>query len=143
MKTVLIPASLLIAFGLAGCGGGGGGSSTTPITPALTVAPQGAVGGTNIGLTVTATGAQVTFPCGTTGAITKPLTLDANGNFNEPGTITPPGTTPTVITANYAGHTDGKTIHLTVTAISTTIGSSQTYDLTYGVAPTITATCSH
>ena len=140
MKAVLIPFSLVLAFGLAGCGGGGGSSSSTPAP--LTAAPQGAVGGQDIALTVTATGASVKLACGATGTITQPLNLDSTGHFDVPGTVMSAGASPTTISADYAGTTDGKTIHVTITTTGAgVISSSKTYDLTYGQTATFTGSC--
>lgn len=128
----------LLPLVLAGCGGGGGGGS---IAPALTAAPPGVLGGHNIGLTVTATGAQVQLTCSGGGTISQPLLLDAGGGFDVPGTITPglgPPSGPVPLppaTARYSGTTDGKTLRLTITPDDTRLTPS-TYTLAYGVVPT-------
>jgi hypothetical protein len=141
MKSVLFPLPLVLAFGLAGCGGGGSGSSSSAPAP-LTVAPSGTLGGQNIGLTVTPTGTMVKLPCGASGAITQPLNLDANGNFNVPGTLTSGGASPSTITATYVGKVTNNTIHVTITPTGTgVIGNATTFDLTYNATSTYTSTC--
>lgn len=121
---------------LAGCGGGGGGSTA----PALTAAPAGALGGHNIGLTVTPAGAHVQFACGNSGTISQPLTLDSHGGFDVPGTVSS-GVGPVMasgppppITARFSGTTDGKTLRLTITPVDAGLTAS-TYTLAYGAAP--------
>jgi hypothetical protein len=126
----------LLPLVLAGCGGGGS------MAPALTAAPPGVLGGHNIGLTVTATGAQVQLTCSGGGTISQPLLLDAGGGFDVPGTVLPAQgpprapilPPPTPIPARYSGTTDGKTLRLTITPDDTRLTPS-TYTLAYGVAP--------
>ena len=137
--------ALGLTLSLFGCGGGGGNSNSG--TPALTVAPSGSLGGTNIALTVTSAGGSVTLPCSSTAAITQPLTLDGTGHFDATGTVTivlgPPslsGTGPAPVPATFTGTTDGKTLNLTITRTDTgaMVG---TYALTYGAAPVFNQLC--
>ncbi len=135
---------LLVPLVFAGCGGGGGGSAA----PALASAPLGALGGQNIGLTVTPAGAQVQFACGGSGTISRPLLLDAGGGFDVPGTVSPAQgpprapilPPPTPIPARYSGTTDGKTLRLTVTPSDAGLAPG-TYTLVYGAAPTFSQPC--
>jgi hypothetical protein len=60
--------------------------SSSPTTSVTALAP-GIWGGAGIELSVTASGATVTIPCGGGGAINGSIVLDANGRFNVLGTV--------------------------------------------------------
>ncbi len=131
---------------LAGCGGGGG-SDGGGIAPISSV-PTGSFGGTNIGLAVTAAGGTLQFPCGSSGTITSPLTLDATGHFSATGTVLPitggaqpVGSTPKSYAATFTGTTDGKNVTLTITPDPAKNLSATTYTLASGAVPVFNAVC--
>ncbi len=139
-STFLVPLLFPCALALAGCGGGDG-SDTNRGGPLLGFAPIGMLGASNIALQVTAAGGSVTLPCGDTGQITQPLTLDATGHFDVTGTLTegggPPLMTPiSPIPARFTGTTDGKTMTLTVTPAPLGAPTGGPYTLTYGAPMT-------
>ena len=74
---------------------------------------MGVWGGTDIKLTVTASGATLERPCAS-GTISQQMTLDGTGHFDVPGvyivTAGPSVTHP----ARYTGTTDGHTMTLTI-----------------------------
>ena len=129
---------------LAGCGGGGGSDGIAPIS----IVPSGSFGGTNIGLAVTAAGGTLQFPCGSSGTITSPLSLDATGHFSATGTVIPitggaqpVGSTPKSYAATFTGTTDGKNVTLTITPDPAKNLPATTYTLTSGTVPVFNAVC--
>jgi hypothetical protein len=83
---------------------------------------QGAWGGDDIRLTITATGASLEFDCAA-GSIDAPFLTDASGHFDLPGSIwfTPPvpfeNWQPDKSPARYSGVVDGNRMTLTVTRL--------------------------
>src|SRR5581483_3873216 len=82
--------------------------------------PKGTWGGDHITLQVTEKGADVEFDCAH-GRITQPIRLDHKGNFNLRGTFAPEHGGPVLRDegshdepVRYVGHTDGRTMTLTV-----------------------------
>ncbi len=105
--------------------------------------PTGAWGGPHAGMVVSDTGAEIEYDCGA-GRITVPLALDAHGDFNLPGLYLREGPGPVPaddslipkLAARYTGHTNGKTMSLTMTVTDGSI-PTQTYSLTYGGNPNV------
>jgi hypothetical protein len=84
--------------------------------------PVGTVwGGEHIALEVTADGATLEFDCATA-SITKPLTVDAKGNFRAEGTFTRERPGPTMrngnpaASATFSGSIAGNTLHLHISS---------------------------
>ena len=83
-----------------------------PTSPGGTV-PLGIWGGVDIALTVTATGATLQQVCAD-GTISQPMTLDASGHFDVPGTYDVTAGPTFRHPARYTGTTDGHTMTLTI-----------------------------
>ena len=97
----------------------------------------GTWGGPQIGMEVTADGAEINYPCAR-GSIKGPLTVDANGNFSLAGThlTEHPGPVRNDETGNnhparYTGKVTGDqiTINVTLTDTKEEVG---TFTLTFG-----------
>lgn len=103
--------------------------------------PTGNWGGPDAGMVVTDTGADLEFDCGA-GRIGAPLALDANGDFSLPGQYIREGPGPipadtsqlAKLAAHFAGHTDGKTMALTMSVDNGSV-PTQTYSLVFGGNP--------
>ena len=97
--------------------------------------PVGAWGSQSIGMTVTATGATVSFCCAT-GSITGPLTVAGNGSFSFQGTYGLLGRA--MVSATYSGVLSGKSMSLLVTAAPY---DSVSATLTEGQQPNVICPC--
>jgi len=94
-------------------------------SPAARTIVPGMWGGRHIAIQVTAGGAEVEFDCAH-GTIEQPITLDADGRFDVPGTfvteggpvsvpVDPDARSPQkVLAARYKGRVEGKKLILTV-----------------------------
>jgi hypothetical protein len=104
--------------------------------------PLGAWGGLHAGMVVSDTGAEIEYDCAA-GRITVPMILDAHGDFDLPGLyIRMAGPVPAndsllpTFPARYTGHTDGRTMSLTLTVEGDSV-PAQTFSLTYGGNPSV------
>ena len=131
----IFPLLLLLLAQSGGCHSSANMNKPPPEKPRL--AQTGAWGGDQIGMEVTAHGAEINYPCAH-GSIKGELRLDRNGKFDLTGThVTEhPGPTrndedTTGQPTRYTGRVDGQTMTLTVTLTNTkeTVG---TFTLTYG-----------
>lgn len=105
--------------------------------------PTGNWGGLHAGMVVTDAGADLEFDCGAA-RIGEPLALDGHGDFTLPGEYIHEGPGPVPAdtslipksAAQFTGHTNGKTMSLTMTVTDGTV-ATQTYSLTYGGNPNV------
>jgi hypothetical protein len=105
--------------------------------------PTGNWGGPHAGMVVTDVGADVEFDCGAA-RISAPMMLDGHGDFDLPGQYIREGPGPIPadtsqipkLAAEFTGHTNGKTMSLTMTVSDGSI-AQQTYSLTYGGNPNV------
>lgn len=105
--------------------------------------PLGNWGGPHAGMIVSDSGAEIEYDCGA-GRITAPMLLDGRGNFDLPGLYIRqgPGAVPPndsllpKYPARYTGHTDGRTMSLTMRVENDSI-PSQTFALAYGANPNV------
>ncbi|HUX34356.1 MAG TPA: hypothetical protein VMV51_10855 [Gemmatimonadaceae bacterium] len=112
-------------------------------TRVLDRVPLGSWGGLHAGMIVSDTGAEIEYDCGA-GRITAPLLLTGHGDFDLPGVYIRGGPGPVPITdsllphyaARYTGHTDGRTMSLTMSVLSDSI-PEQTFTLSYGGNPQV------
>ncbi len=104
--------------------------------------PLGNWGSLHAGMVVSDTGAEIEYDCAA-GRISVPMTLDSHGDFDLPGLyIREAGPVPAndsllpKFPARYTGHTDGRTMSLTMTVESDST-PQQTFALTYGGNPNV------
>lgn len=103
-------------------------------------AVTGTWGGEHVLLQVSNTGTELEFDCAR-GQITRPITLDEQGNFDVPGTFTPEHGGPVgrdesvpLVQARYAGRIDGDRMSLKVTREQAEFGS---FALTHDQLPNL------
>lgn len=130
----------LVGFS-SGCAGGDDGAGRPPAPTGLSPSstndgprparvPEGVWAGEQLILTVTTTGATAEFECAA-GRVEEPLSLDAGGRFDVPGTYAdqpggpvPSGSTSAALPARYRGQLDDPR-HLVLTVVLPRSGTTQ------------------
>jgi hypothetical protein len=79
-------------------------------------------GGRNADFLVAASGATAQFKCGATGMVSVPLTVDASGNFDAPGTYETPVVQVGPQQARFTGSVSGSSMTLSVTVVGSELG---------------------
>lgn len=114
-----------------------------PAAGGLMQVPPGEWGGEHAGLSSTGTGGQFRIDCDS-GAIAQPLTLDAAGTFDLPGTYTwCPAACFLNLPAKYTGHSDRSTLTVQI-AWTDPQGQAKTsgpFQLTLGAPPHLLTDC--
>ena len=116
------------------------GAAIIPAVATTRTVPAGTWGGDHVLFEVSRKGAEIEFDCAH-GQITHPITLDAHGRFNVPGTFTHEhggpvlrDEKPSSTQARYSGRVAGDAMSLTVMVGKEKVG---TFTLTRGQQPNL------